>query len=216
MRKTKLELYWVPWMYRVNWVNSGNWMNCGTVAAKEVTGMSKVRGSMFGLAFGDALGAPTEFLPYERVLEQYGPGGPRDLPPRGQVADDTQMALAVADALISALEEPPLTAERLEPRIRGRFLYWWDSPDNDRAPGHTCMEACGKLVRGLPWREATVEGSKGCGANMRVTPIALVPGLRDEQRAGASQLQAAMTHGHPTGLAASELTAFATLCLAQG
>src|SRR3954451_5589028 len=52
-------------------------------------------------------------------------------------------------------------------------------------------------------------GSKGWGANMRVTPIALPPHLSDDDRAGVAQLQAAMTHGHPTALAASELTAFA-------
>ena len=53
----------------------------------------------------------------------------------------------------------------------------------------------------------TVADSKGCGANMRVTPLGLMPGLTDATRAGASQLQAALTHGHSTALAASELTA---------
>jgi ADP-ribosylglycohydrolase len=43
-----------------------------------------------------------------------------------------------------------------------------------------------------------------------------VPGLSDEQRAGAAQLQAGLTHGHPTGLAASELTAYAVLWLSEG
>jgi ADP-ribosylglycohydrolase len=170
--------------------------------------MDNTRAALFGLAFGDALGAPTEFLPFDEVTRRYGPQGPRELPTPAMVTDDTQMTLAVADALISAMEQPPLTPERLEPRIRGRFLYWWDSPENDRAPGHTCMEACGAMARGLPWRQATVEGSKGCGANMRVAPMGLVPGVTESERAGAAQLQAAMTHGHPTGLAASELTAF--------
>ena len=178
--------------------------------------MSHVKGSLFGLAFGDALGAPTEFLPYDEVVRRYGPRGPRELPTPALVTDDTQMTLAVADALLSAMESPPLTAERLEPRLRGRFLYWWDSPENDRAPGHTCMAACEAMARGIPWRQATIEGSKGCGANMRVAPVGLVPGPSDEQRAGAAQLQAAMTHGHPTGLAASELTAYAIQQLSAG
>ncbi|CAM5346813.1 ADP-ribosylglycohydrolase family protein OS=Streptomyces alboniger OX=132473 GN=CP975_07315 PE=4 SV=1 [Streptomyces alboniger] len=51
---------------------------------------------------------------------------------------------------------------------------------------------------------------------MRVAPVGLVPGLSDEQRAGAAQLQAALTHGHPTALAASDLTAHAVRLLAQG
>jgi ADP-ribosylglycohydrolase len=40
--------------------------------------------------------------------------------------------------------------------------------------------------------------------------------LSDEQRAGAAQLQSALTHGHPTALAASDLTARAVRLLAQG
>jgi ADP-ribosylglycohydrolase len=43
-----------------------------------------------------------------------------------------------------------------------------------------------------------------------------MPGLSDDQRAGAAQLQAALTHGHPTGLAASELTAYACWLLLGG
>jgi ADP-ribosylglycohydrolase len=178
--------------------------------------MDNVKGALFGLAFGDALGAPTEFLPYDEVVRRYGEHGPRDLPRPALVTDDTQMSLAVADALLSAMEQPPITPERLEPRLRGRFLNWWDSPENDRAPGHTCMEACGAMARGVPWLEATVKDSKGCGANMRVAPVGLVPGLTDDERAGAAQLQAALTHGHPTALAASELTAFVVDWLSAG
>jgi ADP-ribosylglycohydrolase len=51
---------------------------------------------------------------------------------------------------------------------------------------------------------------------MRVAPLGLVPGLSEEQRAGAAQLQSALTHGHPTALAASDLTAHAVRLLAQG
>lgn len=66
------------------------------------------------------------------------------------------------------------------------------------------------------WQEASQTGSKGCGANMRVAPVGLVPGLSEEQRSGAAQLQAALTHGHPTALAASDLMARAVYLLAQG
>jgi len=78
------------------------------------------------------------------------------------------------------------------------------------------MRACRQIAAGTPWRDATVIGSKGCGANMRVTPIALPPDLADADRAGAAQLQAALTHGHPTALAASELTMFAVRWLLDG
>jgi len=120
----------------------------------------------------------------------------------------------VADGLLSA---GSLTPEAVEPLWRERFITWARSPENNRAPGNTCLRACSLLKdESRPWQDASQIGSKGCGANMRVAPIGIVTGLSDEQRAGAAQLQAALTHGHPTALAASDLTARAVRLLAQG
>jgi ADP-ribosylglycohydrolase len=80
----------------------------------------------------------------------------------------------------------------------------------------TRLRACELLASGLPWRKATGETSKGCGANMRVAPMGLMPGLGDVERVAAAQFQAALTHGHPTALAASELTALAIHWLRNG
>ncbi len=174
-------------------------------------------GSLFGLAYGDALGKPTEFLTVAQIEREYGPGGPRDLPRPALVTDDTQMAIAVGRALVDATRGPgPLTAAGLVPELTRQFVAWAFSPENNRAPGMTCLHACGALADGKPWVDATVAGSKGCGANMRVTPVGLVPGLSPSTRAGAAQLQAALTHGHPVGLAASDLTAYATFWLNDG
>jgi ADP-ribosylglycohydrolase len=179
--------------------------------------MMRASGAMFGLAYGDSLGAPTEFLDMEQIRRRFGEHGPTRLSgDPALVTDDTQMAIAVGLALLDALANPPFTPGLVTPMWRRRFVDWVDSPDNNRAPGQTCLRACWDLAAGKPWVEATVPGSKGCGANMRVAPVGLAPGLSDETRAGASQLQAAMTHGHPTGLAASELTAFAVRWLADG
>lgn len=173
-------------------------------------------GSMFGLAFGDCMGKPTEFQRFEEIVRLYGPQGPSVLPPGGLVTDDTQMALAVADALLEQPEGAELAVEPFTASLIEHFLAWAKSPDNNRAPGMTCLRAIGNLGNGLSWPEATQRGSKGCGANMRVTPIGLLPQASETTIAGAAQLQAALTHGHATGLAASDLTAFATRWLAQG
>jgi ADP-ribosylglycohydrolase len=174
----------------------------------------KASGSLYGLAYGDALGKPTEFLRYAEILARYGATGPQELAGNpALVTDDTQMTLAVADALLDAVS---FDAATLEPQLRQRFIEWAASDDNNRAPGMTCMRAIGRLAEGLPWQQATEHGSKGCGANMRVAPVGLVPGLPDADRAGAAQLQAALTHGHPTALAASDLTAFAVHWLREG
>ena len=194
-------------------------------------------GSMFGLAYGDAMGNPTEFLSVEQIIQTYGPAGPRDLPASGQVTDDTQMALAVAAAVVRAvhggpepddrmarllgLPLPPLGTQVPDPdelawALSAEFVSWSRSKDNTRAPGNTCMTACRALGKGRAWPKATVAGSKGCGANMRATPIGLLRHWNPQQRAGAAQLQAAITHGHPTALAASDLTAHATWLLLTG
>jgi ADP-ribosylglycohydrolase len=176
--------------------------------------VKKASGSLFGLAYGDSLGKPTEFQDYETIVAAYGPGGPRELTgDPALVTDDTQMMLAVGEALVAA---GPLTPASFEPVLRQAFLDWAISPDNNRAPGMTCLRACGDLADGRPWQRASQIHSKGCGANMRVTPVGLIPGLTDKQLAGAAQLQAGLTHGHATGLAASELTAYAVRWLSDG
>ncbi|MFD9635132.1 ADP-ribosylglycohydrolase family protein [Streptomyces violascens] len=173
-------------------------------------------GALIGLALGDALGFPTEFNDVPAILAKCGPWREMALPNPAFVTDDTQMTLALGRGIRTAMDRGLLGPDRLEGPVRAEFVDWYHSPENNRAPGRTCLVACAKLDSGLPWQQAGQLGSKGCGANMRVAPIGLVPGLSEEQRAGAAQLQSALTHGHPTALAASDLTARAVFLLAQG
>ncbi|MFL5731854.1 MAG: ADP-ribosylglycohydrolase family protein [Chloroflexia bacterium] len=184
---------------------------------KAMDAIERALGCLFGLALGDALGAPTEFLEVGEIRRRFGPMGPEEPSGRpARVTDDTQMALAVAEALVEAPR--PLSPEGLEGPLRRAFVEWFASPENNRAPGRTCMAACGRLARGLGWIEATDPNSKGCGANMRVAPVGLLAlqGVAAEVRGGVAQFQSALTHGHPTALAASELTAAVVADLALG
>ncbi|MGX8910047.1 ADP-ribosylglycohydrolase family protein [Streptomyces netropsis] len=177
----------------------------------------KATGALIGLAIGDALGFPTEFNDVQSILTKCGPWRRMELPRPAFVTDDTQMTLAVGRGLRTALERGPLSPPGLAGPLREEFVAWWRSPDNNRAPGRTCLTACALLAADdRPWQRASVTGSKGCGANMRVAPVGLVPGLTGEERAGAAQLQSGLTHGHPTALAASDLTAHAVRLLARG
>ena len=187
----------------------------------RVSRKDKATGCLFGLAFGDALGAPTEFLTVAEILSRWSPDGPRELTGHpARVTDDTQMALAVGEALVEALVRRELSPGTLESLIRSAFVEWLNSPDNNRAPGMTCLRACEALEAGGHWLEATVKSSKGCGANMRVAAVGLLDpethGVSEAERAAIAQFQAALTHGHPTALAASDLTAFTIARLAAG
>jgi ADP-ribosylglycohydrolase len=182
--------------------------------------ISKANGCLFGVAFGDAYGAPTEFMSYEEILSRW-PVGLADLdgdPIR--VTDDTQMTLAVGEALIACKSAGIFTPAGLEDSLRHTFVQWLNSPDNNRAPGMTCLRACEALEAGKPWLQATVRGSKGCGASMRVAPVGMLRPeeceLTDAEIAAIAQFQAALTHGHPTALAASDLTARAVSYLCEG
>ncbi|GGV12190.1 hypothetical protein GCM10010275_61590 [Streptomyces litmocidini] len=186
-------------------------MNLTRTATKQAA-----TGSLIGLALGDALGRPTEFSDVPLIISWYGPWRQMALPENGRVTDDTQMTLAFARGIRTAMDRGVLAPLRLARPLREEYVDWFRSPENNRAPGNTCLAACRLLTTDVPWQDAGQIHSKGCGANMRVAPIGLVPGLSEEQRAGAAQLQAGLTHGHPTALAASDLTARAVYLLAQG
>ncbi|MFH8563613.1 ADP-ribosylglycohydrolase family protein [Streptomyces sp. NPDC017988] len=174
-------------------------------------------GALLGLALGDALGFPTEFNDVPSILAKCGPWRGMELPKSAYITDDTQMTLALARALKAAAERGLCGPERFAHLARREFVAWNESPDNNRAPGTTCIRACELLAdEGRAWRDASQLHSKGCGANMRVAPLGLLPGADDDVRAGAAQLQSALTHGHPTALAASDLTAYAVRLLARG
>lgn len=170
-----------------------------------------IAGALYGVALGDALGRNTEFTSdVRRIWARYGQTGYIPLPRPTLFTDDTQMTLAVARAL--DLGET-LHPHELARTTRLEFIRWMIE-DERRAPGVTCMTAVENMRRGNRWQDATIVKSKGCGANMRVAPAAFIADL--DTAVGYAQLQGAMTHGHPTALAASELTALAIRWAAEG
>ena len=64
--------------------------------------MEKAEGVILGLAMGDAMGAPAEFMSLDQIKRVYGNRGIRDLPDLAVYTDDTQMSIAIAEALIEA------------------------------------------------------------------------------------------------------------------
>ena len=171
---------------------------------EDETSRDRYRGCLIGLAVGDALGAPAEFVSRDDLRATYGPLGIVDFKPwggfpPGTYTDDTQLALATAVGCLQAEQEwhrrgvrDPLSA------VWRRYVAWYatqSDPRRRRGPGQTCLSA----LAGGDERRPTVarNDSKGCGAVMRTAPVGLAACLGDPFAWGVKLGR--LTHGHPSG-----------------
>ncbi|WP_232209433.1 ADP-ribosylglycohydrolase family protein [Sphingomonas sp. SKA58] len=153
------------------------------------------RGALIGLAVGDALGTTLEFArrdSYPLLTDMIG-GGPFGLRP-GEWTDDTSMALALADSLLTrnGIDEADLMK---------RFVAWRDEGSYS-STGHCFdigMTVSAALARwdqsGDPIAGSTDPATAGNGSLMRLAPVALryhddIPALDD-----AAARQSRVTHG---------------------
>jgi ADP-ribosyl-[dinitrogen reductase] hydrolase len=157
--------------------------------------LERYRGSLVGLAVGDALGAPAEFrLPgtFARIETMQG-GGMFGLAP-GQWTDDTSMALCLADSLISCRDFN--TVDQLQ-----RYVRWY------REGYLSCTGECfdigmnvqAALLRfeatGEPHCGSTDPMSAGNGCLMRLAPVPLAYANDPERAMTLSAESARTTHG---------------------
>ena len=164
------------------------------------TDLEKARGLIFGLAIGDALGYPTEFMTLDRIKAEFGPDGIQDLPNPAMFTDDTQMTIAVAEALIKTGDED---LETIMDAIKDEFIKWRRSPENNRAPGNACLAGASNMERGVHWSESGMPDSKGCGSAMRVAPIGYYYHNNPDKLRQVARASGICTHGHRTAVAAS-------------
>lgn len=86
-------------------------------------------GTLLGLAVGDALGAPAQFLSPDQIAERWGVltemvgGGPHDVAP-GETTDATEMTLALAESLVATGRFNPDDIAR-------RYLEWFAGGPKD-------------------------------------------------------------------------------------
>ena len=172
--------------------------------ATELTGRAvpagrlqgRAAGAYLGLAVGDSLGATVEFLIPREILEQYGVhrdlvGGGWLKLRKGQVTDDTEMSLALGQAILDAgvVAAAPIAAAisdwmRRKPvdignTVRRGIVHY-------RRTGETQVPESGY--------------DAGNGACMRALPIALVTlGADGEALAAANRIQSHTTHHNALG-----------------
>ena len=184
-------------------------------ASSRCARQDAIAGSLVGLAIGDALGFPAEFRTRNQILDAFGPTGLTDFVavhderwpqppyimgthhPPATYSDDTQMTIAVAQGLLDADSSD---VDIVMNAIAGHFVTWSRADNNDRAPGETCMTGCRSLEQGVPWREAGVANSKGCGSAMRVAPIGLRHWRDHKTLIELAKASSLLTHGHPAAI----------------
>lgn len=119
-----------------------------------------------GSAIGDCAGREAEFIHDPALLNV------TDLPAEALYTDDTQMAVCVAEALVSAGH---LSVEAFMEVLSKNFVAWYHTqsdPRFARAPGESCLRGCANLAAGIHWEISGIN-SKGCGSAMRSPPIGL-------------------------------------------
>lgn len=161
-------------------------------------------GAFLGLALGDAWGRPLEFLRGPAVRSSAVSLRPGEF----HWTDDTHMALYLAEAVL-AQPPGPLDADAFGRAVGARFLAWLHDPlTPSTGPGSTCLRGAREFERGGDWRTSGDPGSDGCGAVMRVVPLALA--FEGGDLLLAAEVQARVTHAHPNAIEAA--VAGAWLC----
>ena len=160
----------------------------------------KIDGMLLGLAVGDALGVPVEFMSREQVQRKPVDGmrgyGTHDQPP-GTWSDDASLTFCLADALIGD-EEGLLT------RLSANMIGWlrnglWTPHGSVFDIGITTSKAIRQLELGLVPEQAggQSEYDNGNGSLMRILPLLLL--LLDkpiDARFAWVRRVSGVTHGH--------------------
>lgn len=156
-------------------------------------------GAYLGFACGDALGATVEFMSPKQIQKRHGVhneiigGGWLGLQ-AGEVTDDTQMALALGQAIIA---HPDWNLKA----VAGNFVTWLESNPPD--VGNTCRRGIERYrdhgtIAGPPRQDEA-----GNGACMRNLPVVLATLHSPDNFEAWSLEQSHITHHHPLSDAAT-------------
>lgn len=169
--------------------------------------LDRYEGAMLGVAVGDALGAPLEFMSAEEIQRKHGTvremlgGGWLHVEP-GEVTDDTQMTLAVAEGIIADGSDPVIAPCLM---VGANFLRWFRTHPKD--VGGCCAAVLGEMNRReyvylSDWHEAAEKHHRasngwtaGNGALMRTVYPALYYHNPVKAQDVAANI-ARMTHWH--------------------
>jgi len=140
--------------------------------------LEKAYGSLAGLAIGDAMGMPSTMYTPEQVRQLFGvikdfTDAPGDHPihaglKAGQVTDDTELALLVAQIIIKYRSvTPSIVARELVEWVKRRNLL-----EDTRYFGPSTRRAIEALIKGVEPHESGKHGTTN-GSTTRIVPVAI-------------------------------------------
>lgn len=162
--------------------------------------LERYRGSLLGLATGDAVGTTLEFQPagtFTPINDMIG-GGPFHLKP-GEWTDDTSMALCLAASLIEHKGFNP--HDQMQ-----RYLRWRN--EGYMSSNGTCFDIGGTVssslrrfeTTGNPFAGSPEPRTAGNGSIMRLAPVPLFYANNPREAIEKSAASSRTTHGAPTAI----------------
>ncbi|MDI3281642.1 MAG: ADP-ribosylglycohydrolase family protein [Bacillota bacterium] len=172
----------------------------------SLTLAERVKGGLLGLAIGDALGTPLEFMTVTDILARYGLVTELlDCPEKGikagQTSDDTAMTVAVAEGILANPADPAAA-------VGERFLAWYEA--DGRGVGNQIRLVLEKYKACRNWQIAAKEAvaelqglSAGNGALMRTLPVSYAYYRDREKMMQVSERLTRLTHYDDKAVACS-------------
>jgi len=160
-------------------------------------------GSLVGVAIGEALGEPVEDRSRQWIQQRYGAieGFVAAVPSTGS---DTALALLTVQAVIA------------DPNNHPQALAQLISQTTIKSRGQTLKYTRNQLRAGVAWWNAAAPDSAGIAGPARCAPLGLLwPGAPRSSGFEAA-VSCAVTHGHPSALAAAAAIAAAVSAAASG
>lgn len=146
----------------------------------------RIKGTLIGCAYGDAMGMPTEFLPRSDIKELFPEGITTFYPTTskelrlnhyleaGSITDDTIHTLLVANMIIKG--KGYVSAEAYLNSLRNWLEE--DPIKNASISGPSTLKALKYLSQGLPIEKAGILGNTN-GASMKISPIGIICDYRN-------------------------------------
>ena len=176
----------------------------------------RLKGCILGLAIGDAMGAPVEFMKrgtFEPVTA-YRSGGKFRLN-AGEWTDDTAMALCLAQSLIESKGFDPI--DQLDKYIKWIDTGYMSCTGKMVGLGKTCMRS---LIRyrskGQAYTGLKHEKFSGNGSLMRLAPICIYYADNLDKAVHYAVLSSKTTHGSPIAIDCCRYFAYIIVHLLNG